>query len=219
MEQLLKLNEDETPYERLLNGSMTTLKDYELLTLILGSGVQGMDVLALCEEIAALFESGVDMLDVEKLASVQGVGMEKAVQILASVELGRRHLLHRNIRLVSSEVVSELLRAYAMKRQEHFLTLTVDNQSRLIEERVVMSGTLNHALVHPRDVFAEAVSDKAEGIIVAHIHPRGRLMAGTEDMQVMHRLKDVGKLVGIELMDYVVMTRNGTLSFREKGIL
>jgi DNA repair protein RadC len=175
--------------------------------------------LALSKEIVALFESSFETLDLSALTGIHGMGSAKAAQILSAVELCRRYLIKQNKKIASAEDVYEALRDYAGKRQEHFLCLTLDGASHLIEKRVVSIGTLNQSLVHPREVFADAIGDRAAGIIVAHNHPSGQLQASREDELVTKRLKEVGKVVGIELLDHVILTKEGFLSLREEGMV
>ena len=219
MKKMNELYKDDRPREKLLKKGPASLRDYELMAVMLGSGVPGKDVLKLSKEIVALFETSFETLDLNALVSVHGMGEAKAAQILASVELCRRHLLRRNVKVASAADVSDLLREYAARKQEHFIVLTLDGASHLIERRVVSVGTLNQSLVHPREVFADAVTDRAAGVIVAHNHPGGQLSPSREDIGVTQRLKEAGKLLGIELLDHVILTREGFLSLREEGMV
>lgn len=163
MKKLHELYDGDKPREKLLAKGPSALKDFELMAVMLGSGVPGKDVLKLSREIVSLFETQFDTLDLNALTSVHGMGRAKAAQILASIELCRRHLLRQNVKIASASDVSDLLRGYASKKQEYFVALTLDGASHLIEKRVVSIGTLNQSLVHPREVFADAVADRAAG--------------------------------------------------------
>jgi len=122
-------------------------------------------------------------------------------------------------RITSASDVYSLLAEYATKEQEHFLLLTLDGASHIIEKRVIHIGTLNQSLVHPREIFRPAIIDNSAGIIVAHNHPSGTLDASRSDIQVTTRLKEVAKLVGIELLDHVIISKNGYYSFSDEGLL
>ena len=161
MKKLRELYDGDKPREKLLVKGPAALKDFELMAVMLGSGVPGKDVLKLSKEITALFENGFETLDLETLTSIHGMGEAKAAQILAAVELSRRYLIKQNVKITSASDVSELLRDYAVKKQEYFLALTLDGASHLIKKRVISIGTLNQSLVHPREVFADAVTDRA----------------------------------------------------------
>lgn len=106
-----------------------------------------------------------------------------------------------------------------MQIKEHFLLITLDGASCIIRAEVISIGTLNQSLVHPREVFRPAIQDNAAGIIIAHNHPSGQLIASIEDKRITKRLKEVGTLVGIELLDHVIVTQEGFLSLRETGDL
>lgn len=126
---------------------------------------------------------------------------------------------YNSTRITSAEDVYKRLIEYSTKDKEHFLLLTLDGASRVIEQRVIHIGTLNQSLVHPREVFRPAIMDNAAGIVIAHNHPSGTLEASRADVQITQRLKEVAKLVGIELLDHVILTKLGYYSFSEEGLL
>ena len=122
-------------------------------------------------------------------------------------------------RITSASDVYSLLHEYSTKKQEHFLLVTLDGASKIIRQRVIHIGTLNQSLVHPREVFRPAILDNAAGIIIAHNHPSGTLEASRADIQITQRLKEVAKLVGIELLDHVIISSQGYYSFSDEGLL
>ena len=122
-------------------------------------------------------------------------------------------------RVTSASDVYHALAEYSTKMQEHFMLITLDGASKVIEKRVIFVGTLNQSLVHPREVFKPAIEDGAAGIIIAHNHPSGTLEASRADIQITQRLKEVAKLVGIELLDHVIISKNGYYSFSDEGLL
>lgn len=122
-------------------------------------------------------------------------------------------------RITSAQDVYRLLHDYTAKDREHFITITLDGQSKVIEERVIHIGTLNQSLVHPREVFRPAILDNAAGIIIAHNHPSGTLEASRADIQITQRLKEVSKLIGIELLDHVIISEEGYYSLSEEDLL
>jgi len=207
------------PREKLVAKGVQALKNEELLAVLLGSGVQGKDVRKLSKEIIALMDDGLDRLTLERLCTIHGLGTAKASQILASLELSKRYLIRTNRRITSAADVYRELAKYADRSQEYFLTITLDGASHIIQTRTVFIGTLNQSLVHPREVFADAISDRAAGIIIAHNHPSGTLEPSRADMQITQRLKEVAKLVGIELLDHVILTEEGYYSFSDEGVL
>jgi len=219
MTALRDLHKEDKPREKLLSKGVQALKNDELLAILLGSGVQGKDVRKLAKEIVALMDTGFDELSLQKLCDIHGLGIAKASQILASIELCKRYLIRSNIRITSAQDVYDELKSFTNKSQEHFLTITLDGASHIINTRTVFIGTLNQSLVHPREVFADAIADRAAGIIIAHNHPSGTLEASRADMEVTRRLKEVSKLVGIELLDHVILAKDGFYSFSDEGLL
>ena len=219
MKTINSLYREDRPREKLLAKGVTALKEYELLAIILGSGTHGKDVIKLSKEIIKILDSEFDTLTLKRLLEVHGLGKVKAMQILSAVELSRRYLIQQNIKISAAEDVYQELKAYTNKKQEYFLSITLDGASHVIETRVVSIGTLNQSLVHPREVFSDAITDRAAGIIIAHNHPSGQLVPSIEDKRVTKRLKEVGTLMGIELLDHLILSREGYFSFREEGIL
>ena len=219
MTALRDLHKDDKPREKLLVKGAEALKNEELLAILLGSGVQGKDVRKLSKEIRAMMDKGIESLSLEGLCDIHGLGIAKASQILASLELSKRYLIKSNKRIIDAKDVYDELKAFSTKSQEHFLTITLDGASHIINTRTVFIGTLNQSLVHPREVFADAIADRAAGIIIAHNHPSGTLEASRADVQITQRLKEVSKLVGIELLDHVILSKQGYYSFSDEGLL
>lgn len=219
LKTIKELHKDDKPREKLLKKGVGALKNDELLSVLLGSGIQGKDVRKLSKEIVALMESDFSALSLKKLCEVHGLGLAKASQIIASIELSKRYLIRSNKRITSAQDVYEELKEFSTKQQEYFLCITLDGASRILNTRTVFIGTLNQSLVHPREVFSDAISDRAAGIIVAHNHPSGTLEASRADIQITDRLKEVSKLVGIELLDHVILAKDGYYSFSDEGLL
>ncbi|UTJ07785.1 RadC family protein [Arcobacter roscoffensis] len=215
-----KLENIDKPREKLLKLGSQNLKDYELLAVLLGSGVKNKDVITLSKEIIKLFEDDFENLDLEKLLLVHGLGNAKACQIVSAIELSKRYLIKNNkVKISSSKQVYEELRKYHHKQQEYFLTLYLDGANHLVDTKVISIGTLNQSLVHPREVFSYAIEKRCASIIVAHNHPSGILKPSNEDINITKRLQDSAKILGIELLDHVIFTKEGFYSFQEEGIL
>jgi len=219
MTALRDLHKHDKPREKLVAKGVEALKNEELLAILLGSGIQGKDVRKLAKEIVAMLDKGFDTLTLNKLCDIHGLGIAKASQILASIELSKRYLIRSNTRITDAKDVYEELKYFSTKSQEHFLTITLDGASHIINTRTVFIGTLNQSLVHPREVFADAIADRAAGIIIAHNHPSGTLEASRADISITQRLKEVSKLVGIELLDHVILSKHGYYSFSDEGLL
>ena len=219
MKSIKQLHKDDKPREKLVRKGVQALKNDELLAILLGSGVQGKDVRKLAKEIVSLMDDDFEHLTLDKLCDIHGLGVAKASQILASIELSKRYLIRSNKRITSAEDVYDELKSFSTKSQEHFLSITLDGASHIINIRTVFIGTLNQSLVHPREVFSDAIADRAAGIIIAHNHPSGTLEASRADISITQRLKEVSKLVGIELLDHVILSKHGFYSFSDEGLL
>ena len=219
MKSITQLENIDKPREKLIKKGANALKDYELLAILLGSGVQGKDVISLSNEIIKLFEDDFENLNLEKLLSIHGLGLAKASQILSSIELSRRYLIKQNKKITSANDVYKELKEYHNKKQEYFLALYLDGANHLIQTKIITIGILNQSLVHPREVFSYAIEKRCASIIVAHNHPSGILEASNEDINVTKRLKESGKILGIELLDHLIITNDGFVSLKEEGVL
>ena len=219
MKTVNELYKEDRPREKLLKKGVRSLRSYELIAIMLGSGTQKNDVLKLSKEIIKMLEDNFEGVTLEHLTKIHGLGNAKAMQILSAIELSKRFLVIQNSKITSAlDVFNELLE-YTTKKQEYFLCITLDGASHIIEKRIISIGTLNQSLVHPREVFSDAITDRAAGIIIAHNHPSGQLEASIEDKRVTKRLKEVGTIMGIELLDHVILSRDGYLSLRDEGLL
>ena len=219
MKRLDQLYSDDRPREKLIKKGPQALKGYELMAILLGSGTQHKDVLQLSKEVVGMLDARFDALSLNDLTAIHGLGRAKAAQVLAAIELSRRYLIKQHVKIESAEDVHRELQEYAHKKQEYLVALTLDGASHLIEKRVITVGTLNQSLIHPREVFADAVADRAAGVIIAHNHPSGVLEASLEDRRATQRLREAGEIMGIELLDHVILSKNGYLSLREEGLV
>ena len=157
-------------------------------------------------------------LDLQKLKDIEGVGLAKACQIMAVIEFSKRFLIKDGIKVKNAENVVKLTEELKDKKQEYFLTLTLDGASDLIQKRTVFIGTLNHSIVHPREVFADAISDRAAGIIFVHNHPSGDVAPSKQGVDLTTRLIEAGEIVGIEVIDHIIISKNGYFSFQAEGM-
>ncbi|CAA6809912.1 MAG: DNA repair protein RadC [uncultured Campylobacterales bacterium] len=219
MKSLTSLYKHDKPREKLVNKGVSALDDKELMALILGSGARGKDVLKLSRDIIKLFKADFENIDYEKLMNLHGIGDATSCKILASIELSRRYLIKQNNKIKTANDAYQEVKSYANKQQEYFLTLTLDGASHLIEKRVVFIGTLNRTLIHPREIFADAISDRAASIILAHNHPCGTLSSSLADEMITDKIAGVGRMVGIEVKDHLIITKEGYFSFKEKGLI
>ena len=219
MRTINQLESMDKPREKLLKKGVKVLKDYELMAILLGTGTKGKDVIKLSREIVKLFEDDFSSLSLEKLLNIHGLGNTKASQLLSAIELSSRYLIKNNKKISNAQEVYEELNQYRDKQQEYFLTLYLDGANHLIETKIITIGTLNQSLVHPREVFSYALEKRCASIIVAHNHPSGVLTPSKEDINVTKRLQESAKILGIELLDHVIFTKDDFLSLRDEGMM
>ena len=215
----------ERPRERLMALGPEALSEQELLCCILGRGISGESVLVTAQRLLKQFRglNGIGDASVEQLAQVHGVGQAKAVQLKASVELARR--LSRppddHPRLVeTAEAAAQLLRpALVDKKKEHFVALLLDSRHRLIRLSPIAVGSLSASLVHPRELFKEAITASAAAVIMAHNHPSGDPEPSEHDLVLTKRLVQAGRLLGIEVLDHMILASQGTVSLKARGVI
>ena len=213
MTKMSDRRKDLRPREKLQARGAEALSDYELLMAIIGSGTQYSDVTKLAREVHKLLKEKGSELAYEDLLSVKSLGPAKATNIMAGFELWRRQFEVSERPIIDSpEKAVEQLSDIRDKKQEYFVCLTLDGANRLIAKRIITIGTLTASLVHPREVFAEAITDRAASIIVAHNHPSGTLTASSADSEVTQRLEEAGVVLGIKLVDHLIVSSSGHLS-------
>ena len=204
---------DLRPREKLQARGAEALSDYELLMAIIGSGTQYADVTKLAREVQKLLKEKGSELAYEDLLNVKSLGPAKATNIMAGFELWHRQFEVSERPIIDSpEKAVEQLSDIRDKKQEYFVCLTLDGANRLIAKRIITIGTITSSLVHPREVFAEAISDRAASIIVAHNHPSGTLTPSSADSEVTQRLEEAGVVLGIKLVDHLIVSSSGHLS-------
>jgi len=218
MTSISQLHKLDRPREKLLNLGARALLDHELLATMLGRGTRGKEVLELSKDILSVVDqTPLDEL-FDKLCKVQGIGSARASQILASLEFARRRIRPEGFKIGKASDLVPLISHYASKQQEHFLNVTLNGANEVISVRCVSVGLVNCTQVHPREVFADAISDRACSIIVAHNHPSGDLKPSSADIEVTKRLIEAGKILGISVLDHIIVAgKGGFLSLREEG--
>lgn len=210
----------ERPREKLARYGPGKMLESELLAILLGTGVRGSGVLDVSKNILKKFPQGaLAQATVEDLSETFGLGEAKACEIVACFELGRRILKDKKANLyLSPQDVWESLRDIRDSKKEHFVVFYLDTNHQEIMREIISVGILNANLVHPREVFEPAVKHVAAQIIIAHNHPSGSTQPSNEDIDVTKRLADAGKLLGIEVLDHVIVTRHNFFSLKENGL-
>jgi DNA repair protein RadC len=207
------------PREKLLTKGPGALSDQELLAVLLGKGSPRMDVMTLADKVARVMdERGLDVR-VDDLTGFEGMGHAKAALVLAAIEYARRRIKPEGLKIKTPSDVLPLIRHFADRRQEHFLSITINGANEVLNVRVVFIGLVDRSPVHPREVFADALADRASAIVVAHNHPAGNLEPSKADLDITLQLRQAGEIMGIELLDHIVFNRSGYYSFLESGQL
>lgn len=198
---------DLRPREKLQARGPEALSDYELLMAIIGSGNKQADVTKIARDVKRLIAEKGSQLTYEDLLTITSLGPAKAASLMAAFELWRRQFEVSERPVIDSpEKAVAQLADIRDKKQEYFVCLTLDGANRLIAKRVISIGTLTSSLVHPREVFADAITDRAASIIVAHNHPSGTLEPSQADKDVTERLREAGELLGITLTYHLILT-------------
>ncbi len=206
------------PREKFEKYGAAKLSNPELLAILLGSGIKGLNVLQLSKKILDVIQKiSIKNITLDNLLSIKGLGKAKALQILAATSLGER--LSKKSEIISAEEIWKLCLDIRDSKKEHFMAFYLDTQNYLIERQIISIGTLNASLVHPREVFEPAIKHSAAAIIVAHNHPSGNTEPSPDDIEVTKRLVEAGKILGIDILDHVIITKDSFISLKEKGLI
>ena len=215
----------ERPRERLVRLGPEALSAQEILALILGRGVRGESVMVTAQKLLSKFGSlqGIADSSVEELSEINGIGPAKATQLKAAFELGRRLEAaprEGKAQVKSPEdVVGVVGGRLKGKKREYFLTLLLDTRNRLIRVATVSMGSLDSSIVHPREVFKEAISASAASVIFVHNHPSGDAEPSEDDIELTRRLVEAGKVLGIAVLDHVIVGDGVFMSLKgSKGL-
>lgn len=212
-----KIPKHERPREKLLARGARALNDQELLAILIGKGTPGMDVMTLAGKLVKVVDEKGLELQPDDLVKFDGVGDAKATLILAAIEFARRRIKPEGTKIETPADVLPLIRHYSDRKQEHFISTSINGANEVMNIRVISIGLVDSTSVHPREVFADALSDRASGVIVAHNHPAGSLEPSAWDVEVTKQLKAAGEVVGVALLDHIIFNRTGYYSFLESG--
>lgn len=197
------------------------LKETELFEALLIEGTPDRDIRQISRDLSNLLTG--DKIPMYKdLMEIDGIDQNKAVQILACYEIGRRYYDQKNSpvpKVTKPEDILPLVAHCRDKKQEYFIAVTLNGAGEVLGNRVITMGLLNHSLVHPREVFADAITDRAASIICVHNHPSGSIEPSSQDIAITRQLKEAGSIIGISLIDHLIVTKTGHMSMRERGLL
>ena len=207
------------PREKLQRKGVAALSDFELIEVLLGNGTGKTDVGFIARQIQKLLQRGTGALTYEALTAIKGVSVATAGKILAGLELSRRHLVRDSTPILSLDDILGRLSDIRAKQQEYVVCLTLDGGQRLIAQRTITIGTLDTVLAHPREVFSDAIADRAATVIIAHNHPSGDPTPSPKDIILTQSLVAAGQLIGIELRDHLIVTKTSYFSCRQHHLL
>jgi len=220
-----ELPEEERPRERLLRFGVKTLSNSDLLAILIGSGSKDSSAITLANKLLSLNEGGISYLsqcEPGELSSIKGIGNAKASLLVASMELGKRIAVRprdKKINVGSPKEVAKLfMEEMRYYKKEYFKVLLLNTKNELIMTEEVSVGTLNTAIVHPREVFNKAIQKSASSVILIHNHPSGNPTPSREDIDLTARLVESGKIIGIEVLDHIIIGDGEYLSFKEKSL-
>ena len=219
MKNIKDLPAHNRPREKLKERGASALTDEELVAAILGRGVEGQDLGTISRRVAKLIKKHKEKLSVDHLTAVRGMGLAKADQILSAFELARRHLIKDTVKIAGAQDVMPLLADIADKKQEHFVCISLNGAHEVIKKRIVTIGLVDRSQIHPREVYADVISDRAAAVIFAHNHPSGDLKPSNSDLKIHEQLAEAGKILGIRILDHLIVTRKGYYSFQEAGLI
>ncbi|MFC1908830.1 DNA repair protein RadC [Chloroflexota bacterium] len=213
------------PRERLQRLGVEALSAQEVLALILGRGISGESVMVTAQRLLSQFGDlkGIAGASLEELSQIRGIGLAKAAQIMASFELTNRVESYSGTtgKLVvktPDDVVNLIRGRLKGKKKEYFLALLLDTRGQLIKVAEISIGSLDSSIVHPREVFKEAISASAASIIFAHNHPSGDTEASEDDIKLTQRLVEAGEIMGIDILDHIIITDDKYLSLKREGL-
>jgi DNA repair protein RadC len=215
----------ERPRERLQTFGPEALSAQELLALVIGRGIPKKSVMNIAQELLARFGNikAISQARIEELSQIKGIGLAKAAQIKACFELGRREQLEpelKNFDIKDPEAVVKVIRASIKdKAKEHFKLILLNPRNKIIGISTISIGTLNASLVHPREVFKDAIMHSAASVVLAHNHPSGDPEPSEDDLKITKKMVESGKILGIEVLDHIVIGKDNFCSFKERGLI
>ncbi|MDD2446722.1 MAG: DNA repair protein RadC [Tissierellia bacterium] len=216
----------ERPREKMYSQGVHALSNAELLAVIIGSGSKGDTAIDLARRILSLDNRGIALLSdvsLEELIELKGIGLSKACQVLAAIEIGKRLNKvgpHDKVRITNPSIVADILMdEMRYLNKEYFKIAILDTKNQILSIENISVGTLNASIVHPRDVFKVAIKRNANSIILIHNHPSGDTKPSGEDISITNRLIDAGNLLGIRVLDHIIIGDNTFLSFKEKNLI
>lgn len=223
--KLTDLPKNERPRERLFRYGAYALSNAELLAIILRTGSQKEDVLSLCNRIISDCNglNGLLSCDTQDFLSLCGIGEAKAAQLIALSEISKRFKAFKSgdeYRITSAKSAAEyVMEDMRYLKKEYLKLIMLNSKNVVIAVKHISVGSLNSSIVHPREVFLEAIKNSSASIIICHNHPSGDPTPSKEDINITNRLKECGKILGIEVLDHIIIGNGIYVSLKERAFL
>ncbi|MDR0557160.1 MAG: DNA repair protein RadC [Treponema sp.] len=207
------------PREKLMEHGPASLSDKELLAILLNAGIKGKNVSVLAAELLERLDKEKGIPGVDELAGMTGLGKIKSCSVVAMLEFGRRRWGIAGTRIRRPQDVFDLIRHHADRRQERFICISLNGAHEALAVRIVTIGLVNKTIVHPREVFADPLLDRASAVVCAHNHPSGRLAPSPEDDEITERLQRSAEILGVNFLDHIIFSDRAFFSYRQTGKL
>lgn len=221
--KIKELANNQKPRERLINNGSAHLSDVELLAILINTGRKGFSSLDIANELLKSVESlkQLKALSINDLNKVKGIGLYKALILKAAFELGERMhsgSLDEKIQITSpQDVANFMMGKMEHLTQEKFIVLFLNSKNVIIKQKTIFIGTLNSSVIHPREIFSEAIKCASNAIVVLHNHPSGDTTPSKEDIRATNRLRECGEILGIDLLDHIIIGDHTYMSMVEDG--
>ncbi|WFN34002.1 DNA repair protein RadC [Methanogenium sp. S4BF] len=206
------------PRERIAAAGPAVLDNRELVAAIIGRGISGRDVNTIATDITALLDEKGTEMTYDDLKAIKGIGGSRASQMVAAFELARRYIKKPGTTISRPEDILMMSADLLHKQQEHFVAFTLNGAGEVIRRHTITKGTLTHSPVHPREVFAPALTDRAASVIFVHNHPSGSTEPSDADITITRTLAEAGEILGIRVLDHVIVAKTGHTSLKERGL-
>ena len=209
------------PREKLERYGVEKLTDAELLAILLRTGTKDVNVIKLSEKILNKFKNQkFENVSIDDLKKIHGLGSVKACEIISCFELGRRMLKDKKSSiLLTPKDVWQRTEDIRGSKKEHFVVFYLDSRNQEIQREIISIGTLNESLVHPREVFEGAIKNNTASIIIVHNHPTGNVEPSIDDLSLTKRMVEAGKILGVEVIDHIIVSKLNIFSFKDKKLI
>lgn len=205
--------------EKILEQGIHSVTDIELLAAIIGNGNRKNSVVNLARQILEILDASRGNPNIAAISTIEGMGPAQTSRVIAAYELGKRIFGTVQKKIAGPSDIWDAIKHLADRTKEQFICCTLNGAQAIIAIHVITIGIINKTIVHPREIFAEALKDRACAIVVAHNHPSGRLEASSEDIEITKRLEQAGDLIGIPVLDHIIFSEQNYLSLKEQGYI